>query len=197
MDKFDAMSVLIEVIDQGSLSAASRSLRVPLPTVSHKVTELETLLGSKLLVRNTRSLALTDAGAAYVAAARRILEELKVAEREIAGEMVAPKGELVITAPIMFGRLHVLPIVTEFLAQYPEIDVRLLLGDRNLQLIDDYVDMAVRIGALADSSMIATRVGSMRTVICANPDFLDRHGRPAARQARRAGRSGGFAMHRE
>ena len=178
MDRFEAMAVLIEVIDRGSLSAAGRSLRIPLATVSRKITDLETLLGAKLLVRGTRSLALTGAGATYIIAARRLLEDLRTAEREAAGEMVAPRGELVVTAPVMFGRLHLLPVVTEFLEAYPEIDVRLPLGDRNLQLVDDQIDMAVRIGALPDGSAIATRVGAMRTVVCASPRFLDQHGRP-------------------
>ena len=100
------------------------------------------------------------------------------AEREAAGEFTQPKGELVVTAPIMFGRLHVLPVVAEFLAEYPEINIRLHLGDRNVDLIDDHVDMAVRFGALPDSSMVATPIGDMRTVTCASPAVLERHGMP-------------------
>jgi DNA-binding transcriptional LysR family regulator len=178
MDRFEAMSMLLEVIGKGSLSAASRSLRVPLPTLSRKISDLEALLGTKLMIRTTRKLTLTDAGIAYVAAARHILEQVEEAEREAAGEFTAPKGELVVTAPILFGQLHVLPVVADFLGLFPEINIRLVLSDRNVHLIDDHVDMAVRIGKLPDSAMIATRVGSMRTVVCASPAMLAGHGVP-------------------
>ena len=178
MDRFEAMSMLLSAVDRGSLSAASRELRVPLPTLSRKISDLEARLGTRLLTRTTRKLSLTDAGAAYVGAARRILEQVEDAERTAAGEFTTPRGELVLTAPILFGRLHVLPLVIEFLALYPDIDVRLMLSDRNVDLIDDHVDMAVRIGELPDSAMIATRVGAMRTVICASPALLAGHGTP-------------------
>jgi DNA-binding transcriptional LysR family regulator len=178
MDRREAMTILLRVVDRGSFSAASRDLGVPLATVSRKVNELETHLGTKLLVRTTRKVALTDAGATYVASARRILDEINEAERVAAGEFHVPRGELNLTAPVFFGRLHILPIVTEFLAAYPEINVRLLLLDRNLHLIEDHIDMAVRIGPLPDSTMIATRVGSMRTVVCASPKLLAGQGLP-------------------
>lgn len=170
--------MLLEAVDKGSLSAAGRALSVPVPTLSRKISDLEALLGTQLLIRSTRSLTLTDAGAAYVAAARRILDQLDEAEREAAGEFTMPKGELVVTAPVLFGRLHVLPVVTDFLAEQPEISVRLMLSDRNVNLIDDHVDMAVRIGTLPDSGLIATRIGTMRTVWCASPEFLAAHGMP-------------------
>lgn len=178
MDRFEAMSVLLRVVDKGSFSAASVDLRMPLATVSRKVSELEAHLGSKLLVRTTRKLALTDAGSAYVESARRIIEDLGDAERIAAGEFQTPQGELILTAPVLFGRLYILPVVTEFLAAYPDINIRLLLTDRNIHLVDDQVDMAVRIGPLPDSSMVATRVGAMRYVVCANPKLLARHGTP-------------------
>lgn len=178
MDRFEAMNLLREAVDCGSLSAASRRLRVPLPTLSRKISELESIVGAKLLVRTTRRLALTDAGAVYLAAARRILDEVESAEREAAGEFAEPKGELVLTAPIHFGRLHVLPVVAAFLDEFPQVDVRLVLADRNVHLVDDQVDMAVRIGPLVDSAMIATRIGAMRTVVVASPDLLTKHGVP-------------------
>jgi DNA-binding transcriptional LysR family regulator len=178
MDRFEAMTILLRVVERRSFSAASRDLGVPLATVSRKVNELETHLGTKLLVRSTRNVALTDAGAIYVASARRILDEVDETERIAAGEFHAPRGELILTAPVFFGRLYLLPIVTEFLAAYPEINVRLLLSDRNLHLIEDHVDMAVRIGQLPDSTMIATSVGSMRTVVCASPKLLAGQGSP-------------------
>jgi DNA-binding transcriptional LysR family regulator len=172
MDRLEAMTVLLRVVDRGSFSAASRDLNMPLATVSRKVNELERHLGTRLLVRTTRKVALTDVGASYVASARRILDEIGETERMAAGEFNAHRGELVLTAPVLFGRLHILPIVAEFLAAYPEINIRLLLSDRNLHLVEDHVDMAVRIGALRDSSMVASRVGSMRTVVCVSPKLL-------------------------
>ncbi len=172
------MSLLVAVAEHGSLSAAGRALQVPLATLSRKLSDLEARLGTRLLLRTTRKLTLTDAGVAYVAAARRILEQVEEAEREAAGEFTAPKGELVLTAPLMFGRLHVLPVVADFLAAFPDIDIRLLLSDRNVDLIDDHVDMAVRIGPLPDSRMVATQVGRMRWVACASPAFVERHGQP-------------------
>ncbi len=175
--------MLVAVTDTGSLSSASRALSVPLATLSRRITDLEALLGTRLLIRSTRKLTLTDAGVAYVAAARRILEQVDEAERDAVGEFTTPKGELVVTAPLMFGRLHVLPVVAEFLAAFPEIRVRLVLADRNVDLIDDRVDMAVRIGALPDSDMVATRIGSMRTVTVASPAVLASHGEPAHPEA--------------
>ncbi|MGO4198957.1 LysR substrate-binding domain-containing protein [Rhizobium sp. YAF28] len=178
MDRFEAMSMLLEVVDRGNLSAASRSLKIPLPTLSRKITDLETLLGTKLLTRTTRKIALTDAGTTYVDAARRILEQVEEAERQASGEFAMPKGELVITAPVQFGRLHVLPVVTDFLATFPAINVRLMLADRNIDLVDEHVDMAVRIGNLPDSAMVATRVGTVRRVVCGSPAFFAGRGVP-------------------
>ncbi len=178
MDRLAAMSLLVTVAEAGSLSAASRKLGVPLPTVSRKISDLEAHLNTRLLTRSTRKLALTDSGAAYVAAAKRILDEVSEAERVASGEQAAPRGELVITAPLAFGRLHLLPVITEFLTQWPEIDVRLVLADRNLHLIDDHVDIAVRIGALADSALVSTRVGAVRRVVCGSPAYFAAHGAP-------------------
>lgn len=175
--------MLVAVTEAGSLSSASRALKVPLATLSRKITDLEALLGTRFLIRTTRKLTLTDAGVAYVAAARRILEQVDEAERNALGEFTTPKGELVITAPLMFGRLHVLPVVADFLAAFPQISIRLMLADRHVDLIDDRVDMAVRIGALPDSSMVATRIGSMRTVVCASPALLLEQGEPKHPQA--------------
>jgi DNA-binding transcriptional LysR family regulator len=178
MDRLEAMSILVTAVETGSLSAAGRKLRVPLPTVSRKVSDLEAHMNTWLLIRSSRKLTLTEAGAAYVAACKRILEQVGEAERAASGEYSAPRGDLVVTAPVVFGRLHVLPAVTAFLAEYPEINVRMLLSDRNVDLIDDHVDLAVRIGALADSSFAATRVGSVRLVVCGSPAFFARHGMP-------------------
>ena len=178
MDRFEAMGLLVSVAEAGSLSAAGRKLGMPLPTVSRKISELEAHLNTRLLIRSTRRLALTDSGAAYVAAAKRILDEVAEVERAASGEHTAPRGDLVITAPVVFGRLHVLPVIAEFLARWPEINVRLVLADRNLHLIDDHIDIAVRIGALADSALVSTQVGVVRSVVCGSPAYFAAHGVP-------------------
>ena len=178
MDRLEAMAMLVAVTEAGSLSAAARRLKVPLATLSRKVSDLEKLLGARLLIRTTRKLTLTDVGVAYVAATRRILEDVEHAEKEAAGEYITPRGELTLTAPVMFGRLHVLPLVAEFLATWADINVRLSLTDRNIDIVEDHVDMAVRISRLPDSTMVATKVGEMRTVICASPKLLAERGIP-------------------
>jgi len=178
MDRLESMSMLIAVADAGSLSAAGRRLNVPLTTVSRKVSELEAHLGTQLIQRSSRRIALTDAGTAYIEACRRILDDISEAERTASGEYQAPRGELVITAPIVFGRLHLLPVVCDFLKAYPEIDIRLVQADRNINLADEHIHLAVRIGALPDSTMMATRVGEVRRVICGSPDYFALHGIP-------------------
>ena len=180
MDRLQAMKVLLAIVDAGSLSAASRRLNVPLATVSRRIGELEAHLGAKLLNRTSRSLDLTDAGRDYIAASRRILDDVAEAERAAAGEYAAPKGELIVTAPLVFGRLHVLPVVIEFIKAYPEVDVRLVLNDRVVSLAEDHVDLAVRIGELPDSSLVAMRVGSISRIVCASPAYLAARGRPRA-----------------
>ncbi len=178
MDRLDSMALLLTVVETGSLSAASRKLGSPLATVSRKISDLEAHLRTQLLTRSTRRLALTDAGRSYVVACRRILDQVEEAERMASGEYSAPRGGLIVTAPIVFGRLHVLPIAVEFLKAYPAIDLRLMLADRLLDLMEDHVDLAVRIGPLADSSMIALRVGEIRRVTCASPEYLAARGVP-------------------
>jgi DNA-binding transcriptional LysR family regulator len=179
MDRFDAMSVLLAVTDAGSLSAGARRLGMPLATVSRKVSELEAHLQTRLLNRGSRRLELTDAGQSYVASCRRILEDVVEAERAAAGEYRAPRGELAITAPIVFGRIHVLPIIGAFLKAYPDIDVRITLADRVVNLLEEHVDVALRISELPDSSLVAARVGSIRRVVCASPDYLAARGTPS------------------
>ncbi len=173
------MTLLLAAVEHGSLSKASRELRVPLATVSRKVAELESYLKATLLIRSTKGLELTPTGHSYVAAVKAILEQLNEVERIAAGEYTQPKGDLVITAPIMFGRLHVLPVVTRFLAAFPEIAVSLMLTDRVAHFPDDQIDAAVRVGTLPDSSLIATRLGEVRRVTCASPDYLALNGTPA------------------
>jgi DNA-binding transcriptional LysR family regulator len=178
MDRLESMTILIAAVEAGSLSAAARRLRVPLATVSRKVAELEAHLGTRLLNRTSRRLTLTEAGDAYVAACRRILEEVDEAERAAAGEYSAPRGELIVTAPIVFGRLHVLPVVIDFLRAHPEIAIRLTLADHTINLLEEHVHVAVRIGALPDSSLVATRLGAIRRVVCASPGYFAARGVP-------------------
>lgn len=178
MDRFDSMSVLLAVAEAGSLSAGARHLRAPLATVSRKVAELEQHLGTRLVMRGSRQLTLTDAGRAYVAASRRILGQLEEAEREAAGEYSAPRGALYVTAPVAFGQRHLMPIALAFLAEQPDITLRLMLADRQIDLVNEHVDLALRIGHLDDSALIATRVGVVHRVICASPRYLARLGVP-------------------
>ena len=174
----EAMSILVAAVDAGSLSAASRRLGTPLATVSRKVSELEAHLGTRLLNRSSRRLTLTEAGQSYVAACKRILDDIGEAERAASGEYRVPRGDLIITAPIVFGRLHVLPVVTEFLKTFPEIDVRLLLSDRVVNLFEDPIDLAVRVGELPDSGLVAIRVGAIRRVVCGSPAYFSARGTP-------------------
>lgn len=178
MDRIDAMTTLIAAVDGGSLSAASRALGMPLATVSRKVSELETHLRTQLVVRTSRKLSLTEAGQAYVEASRRILDQIDDAERAASGEYRAPRGHLTITSSIMFGRLHVEPVILGFLKAYPEITVRLVLADHVVNLVDDHVDCAIRVGQLPDSSMVATRLGTVGWVMCASPSYLEERGTP-------------------
>jgi DNA-binding transcriptional LysR family regulator len=178
MDRLEAMSIVLAVVEACSLSAAARRRGTPLATVSRKVSDLETHLGTRLLNRSSRRITLTDAGRSYVAACRRILEDVEEAERSAAGEYSAPKGDLIITAPIVFGRLHVLPIVIEFLTAYRDIDVRIMLADGIANLLEDPIDLAVRIGELPDSSLVATRVGLIRRVVCGSPAYFAARGMP-------------------
>lgn len=179
MDRFDALRTLVAAVDGGSLSAASRTLRMPLSTVSRKISELEEHLTTQLLVRTPRKLVLTDAGEAFVHTARRLLAELDEAERAASGEYREPLGELLVTAPIAFGKLHILPVVLEFLRAYPKVDVRLVLADTVVDLVDNHVDLAARLGRLPDSGLVAMRVGEVRWITVASPRYLGERGMPA------------------
>jgi DNA-binding transcriptional LysR family regulator len=178
MDRFDSMKVLVAVVEAGSLSAASRRLNTPLATVSRKVSELEAHLKTRLLNRSSRKLALTDAGQIYFDACKHILDQLSDAERAATGEYTAPKGSLTLAAPITFGRLHVLPVAVAFLRAYPEIDLQLNLTDRNAHILDDHIDLAIRIGELPDSSFVSSRIGEISRVVCASPAYLAARGTP-------------------
>jgi DNA-binding transcriptional LysR family regulator len=184
MDRLRTMSIFVAVTEAGSLSAAARKLGEPLTNVSRALSQLETHLGCTLLDRSTRRMVLTAPGAEYLKACKDVLEAIEGTERRIVGQAARLSaelsGELAITAPVQFGRLHVLPIVAAFLAEHPRIDVRMLLIDRVVDLLEEGIDVALRIGELPDSAMLATRVGSLRLVTCASPAYLDRHGTPTA-----------------
>jgi DNA-binding transcriptional LysR family regulator len=178
MDRIEAMATLLAVVRAGSLSAASRELRTPIATVSRHISELEAHLKTRLLTRTTRNVTLTDAGKAYAAACRHILEQVEDAERAASGEYSAPRGELTVTATMMLGRRYLTPIATDFLGAYPDIVLHLRLSDRALDLHQEHVDVAVRLGPLAESSLIARRIGEARRVIAASPEYLARRGVP-------------------
>jgi len=178
MDRLDAMAIAVTVQELGSLSAAARLLRMPLPTVSRRLSDLEAHLNARLFNRSTRRLTLTDAGETYIAACKRILEDVRETEHTVSGEFTTPRGELVISAPIVFGRIHVLPVIVAFFQAYPEVTVSLSLSDRMVGLLEDHVDLALRIGELEDSRLIATRCGSTRRVVCGSPEYFSQHGTP-------------------
>lgn len=172
------MAMLVSSIEEGSLSAAARKLRIPVATLTRNVNDLETLVGTKLLVRSTRKLEVTDAGGDYVVAARQILEQVDEQERRAAGEFIAPRGELVVTTPVQVARLRVLPVIDQFLTEYPDIRIRLLQSDRDVDLIDAHADVAVRIGRLRDSNLVATRIGSLRVIVVGSRLLFERCGKP-------------------
>jgi DNA-binding transcriptional LysR family regulator len=178
VDQLDAMRVFVTVLERGNLSAGARALGLPLASVSRKLTALEAHLQTRLLTRTTRRMALTEGGRRYLEMCRRVLAEIDETDRTLGAGGDAPHGSLVVTAPIVFGRLHVLPVVVAFLREHPRVDLRLLLDDRRVDLIAERVDVAVRIGALPDSALLATRVGWIREISCASPDYLERRGTP-------------------
>ncbi|MEY2934649.1 MAG: hypothetical protein RL033_5398 [Pseudomonadota bacterium] len=178
MDRLESMSTLVAAVEAGSLSEAARRLGMPLATVSRKVSELEQHLRTRILHRSSRKLTLTDAGRSYLIACKRILDQVSEAERAATGEYSSPRGALTITAPLVFGRLHALPVVAEFLRVYPDIDVRVVFSDRVTNLMEDDIDAAIRVGELPDSSLVATRIGGIHRVVCASPAYLAERGTP-------------------
>ena len=179
MDRLEAMSIIVAVTETGSFSAASRRLKKPVATVSRMVAELEARLKAQLFQRSSRQMTLTDAGRSYIEACKRIIEQVDDAEREVSGEYRIPKGDLAITSPWGLGHMHLLPIAAEFMKAYPEIALRLVLTDRIVDTVEENIDISIRIGNLADSNLIATKVGSVRFVLCASPLYLAEHGHPS------------------
>jgi DNA-binding transcriptional LysR family regulator len=179
MDRLEAMSAFVAVVEAGGFSAAARRLGTPLTTVSRKVADLEDHLRARLLTRTTRKVTLTDTGQIFFQRCRRLLDELGESERLASGEYQAPRGGLTVSAPLALGRLHLAPVISEFLAAYPEIDVDLRLSDKITNIVEDGIDVAVRVGHLPDSSLKALKVGAIRHVVCASPSYLARCGTPS------------------
>ena len=172
MDRIDAMSAFVATVDEGSLAGAARRLGRSPAAVTRALALLERRTGTRLLYRTTRVVRLTQAGARFIVTCRRVLTDLDEAELLAAGERTAPRGLLTVTAPVVFGRLYVRPLIDAFLHTYPAVQVRLLLLDRVVNLIDEGMDIAIRIGHLPDSGLIAVKVGEVRRVACASPDYL-------------------------
>jgi DNA-binding transcriptional LysR family regulator len=177
-DRVVSMQTFVRAVDGGSLSAAARVLGKSLAAVSRTVTQLEERLGVRLLHRSTRKLTLTEAGASFYDSAKRILAEIDEAELSLGGRTAAPHGTLTVTAPLLFGRLHVAPVVVEMLEMHRNVSADLMLVDRNVSLVEEGVDVAIRIGKLDDSALVARILGEVPRVVCASPAYLRRHGTP-------------------
>jgi DNA-binding transcriptional LysR family regulator len=178
-DRLDTLAIFVAVAEQQSFAEAARQLSRSPASVTRAVSALEERLQTRLLNRTTRSVALTDAGQRYLESCRRLLSAYDELEAENIGERAEPRGWINVTAPVMFGRLHVLPVVSSFLDDHPQVDIRMLLLDRVVSLVDEGLDLGVRIGQLPDSSLRAIRVGQIRRIVCASPEYIARHGVPA------------------
>ena len=178
MDRIDAMQAFVAVADLQGFAPAARKLRLSPSAVTRLIAALEERLGARLLQRTTRSVTLTDAGTRYLERARRILADVEEAELAAEGERTRPSGRLVVSAPVGFGRLHVSPVMAAYLQRYGDVSAELRLEDRLINLVEDGIDLAVRIGFLADSSLVARHVGEMRRIVVASPAYLKRHGEP-------------------
>jgi DNA-binding transcriptional LysR family regulator len=183
MDRIDAMRAFVAVADLNGFAPAARKLGLSPSNVTRLIAALEGRLGARLLQRTTRQVALTDAGLRYLERARRIIGDVEEAESAAEGERVTPGGRLVVSAPNGFGRLHVSPVMSAYLKRYPEVSADLRLSDRVINLVEDGVDLAVRIGHLPDSTLVARHVGQMRRIVVASPDYLKRRGEPKAPSA--------------
>ncbi len=179
MDRLRAMDVFVAVANAGSLSGAARQLGEPLTNVSRLLSQLEEHLGLTLVERTTRRMVFTAAGREYLHICRRTLEELSNIEQSLAGKSQELSGNISVTAPVGLGRLRVLPIVTDFLISNPKLNVRFLMADRIVDLLSEDVDVAVRVGRLKDSELRASRVGTLKLVACAAPEYLKRCGTPS------------------
>lgn len=180
MDRLHLMTVFVAVAEEESFAGGARRLGMSPPAVTRAIAALEERIGVKLLNRTTRFVRATEAGQRYLDDARRIIGEVDEADEAAAGISAEPRGHLAITAPVLFGKMFVLPVIVEYLRRYPAMEVAALFLDRVVNLLEEGLDVGVRIGELPDSSMKAIRVGSIRRVLCASPDYLDKHGTPNA-----------------
>jgi DNA-binding transcriptional LysR family regulator len=180
MDRLAALQAFVQVAETRSFSAAARRLRSSKSAVSRQVSSLEAELGARLLHRTTRALALTEAGRGYFERASRILADLDEADRSVGALQAAPRGRLRVNAPMSFGFLHLAPAIPDFLARYPDVELDMIMNDRFVDLIDEGFDVAVRIGHLEDSSLVARRLAPVRRVVCASPGYLAARGTPAS-----------------
>ena len=178
MDQLNAMRTFVKIADTGSLTAAARALGVSVAAVTRGLAALEKRLAVRLVNRTTRKTGLTEPGVHYYEHCRRVLAEIDTAEAALSAQRTLPTGTLNLSAPVLFGRLHVAPLLPDFLSRHDGVAVNLVLVDRLVNLVDEGFDLAIRIGQLADSSLLATRLGFTRRVLCASPDYLRRHGRP-------------------
>lgn len=179
MDRFEMLTAFVAVADQRGFAAAARALKVSPPAITRAVAALERHLGVTLFHRSTRAASLTDEGAAFLARAQRILADPREAEQIVMGGRSVPRGQLYVTAPMMFGRLHVLPVINTLLTTHEGLSARMMLLDRNVCIIEEGIDVAVRIGALADSALRMITIGSVQPTIVASPAYLAEHGIPA------------------
>lgn len=180
MDRLHLMAVFVAVAEEQSFAGASRRLGLSPPAVTRAIAALEERLGVKLFTRSTRYVRATDAGQRYLEDARRILNEVDAADEAAAGINAEPRGHLAVTAPVLFGRMHVIPGIVEYLQRYPEMEVSAVLLDRVVNLLEEGFDAGIRIGELPDSSMKAIRVGYIRRIVCASTEYLAEHGVPTS-----------------
>lgn len=178
MNKLEAMQIFIEVAKHQSFVAASRSLEMSAPTITRTIAELESRLGVKLFNRTTRHVRLTQSGLQFLNDVSRILEDIEETEAALSGSYTEPKGVLTITAPVLFGEKYIIPIISEYLEQNTSVSVRTIFHDRVASLIEEELDIAIRIGHLKDSNLYATTVGEIRRIVCASPAYLESFGIP-------------------
>ncbi|MCW2242175.1 LysR family transcriptional regulator [Azospirillum canadense] len=178
MDRLQAMRIFVKVAETGSFSETARHVNMSAPAVTRAVAALEDLIGARLFVRTTRSVKMTESGTRYYEDCRRILSDIAEAEAAAGGSYATPTGTLAVTASALFGQMHVLPIMTEYLDHYPGMRARSFFVDRQVNIVEEGIDVAVRIGRLPDSGFTAIRVGTVRRVICGSPAYFDRHGVP-------------------
>lgn len=180
MDKLRLMAAFVAVAEEGGFAAGARRVRMSAPAITRSVAALEHTLGAKLLRRTTRKVALTNAGERYLADARRILAQVSDAEEAVGGLQTQARGQMTITAPVLFGKMFVLPVILDYLQRHPAVEISALFLDRVVNLMDEGVDVGIRIGVLPDSSMNAIRVGQVQQVVCASPAYLRKYGTPRA-----------------